>query len=1429
MCLLGAIQLQDMEGVLLGSGSELSHYPTLKVGHYPSTAVILRAADATGNQGDGVDSDAGADYPPTHAAGFNGGRRYVQRRGRRAHGLVSLALAAVLVAACGGGGSGGGAEPHAAPGPPPDGEPSGYELTTKNATSAATSALALVANAHSEAEYAVFFTNALAVAIAQGGAVALSCGPDDPGRPPTVHWQDANADARLSPGDAVVASGGTCGDQTDARAELDVTAYASDELGIVELRGELEFSMSVAPAGQPATSTEGSLTLDYAAPEGRIDVLLSDIELVTRTDGATVSLSGGLHALKFDHAKQTRTVSFSGEVENDGSGETFRFDTPVPFEHDWRTHPSLGELVVRTGRSTAKVATLPETRRRAWASLAVDRDASGNYDTQTELRWDDLADGESQLLFDGLFGFAGALRGFFLLPFGPETHKALDAYAEIPRDNLPESGTVRYEWYRNGQRVPVSYPDYYLPARETTKGDFIEAKLLFSSVPDATRTASATVRNSPPELHVVLSPEGADTADDIVATVAHVYDWDGDAVELRHEWLVNEIVVEDVSGDTLPADRHERGDRVTHTLFADDGEDVSEFATTVTVADAEPRLLGEVPLTVVHGHEATFEVVLEDPDGDPVDPGKLRVDYGPPGMSIDGGTGRATFVPTMPLFDRAMDFHWQIGSSEASVAPLTGTVTVVDEEGGYPLFRTRLQKPIRMSVDDLDGDGDEEALVLGKAGPHVLEWNGEEYVQSWAYPLAHGTEAFLAMTHADIDGDGRHEIFVATERWSGAGKIIQLGGADRRFVAAAAVPSIDGYHALECRDIDVGDLDGDGVWELACLTSMFHVVVFAADDLTVLWNSEQAEAPLHDGVFGWDLAVGNVDEDGSLEIVTSTGHVYDGASRTLEWSHERSFSKRSVSLGDLDGDGIQEIIGNGVFKFGDGPLDHPARSSSGYERARGAVADTNGDGREELVWWDSGDDLVLAVYQYTELAVEPELLYEIPLLEQVSPGFMAELPHEQWHERLVAHVAAGDLDGDGHEEVVLAGPTYHAVVGFDGGPEFEWLVADVRSAEFRGGVFEADQPPGLLFIARSGEPKSDEIWCPTCRQAVMRLPLHPRATPTLAPTTTQPSGDGAISRLGTVTDMVAADVDGDGRVEVTVALLGPQDTGADAGRAVTSLHTFDTSANEWTAIEQLADLGHAGRSRNAFAPWRLALGDVNGDGHADLLAGGAFPDHSKEPHIVVFDLFSNEVLFETDFELEYDGEYAVAAIAGADLNGDGRAEIIVAAERESHSRDRLFAYSQQGESMEFKRTDYDSGLRKIYDIAVSDFDGDGQPELALLGEPVGYGSLAVTRLSNEFEELNHFVVDVRAHTTRRLLVPKAGRVGLGRRTVLFVESEGESWNTASTVVAGFDVIMGNRIWESPKLLGLFRDIAFVHDGDRPRWVVASSYGMHVTR
>ena len=143
---------------------------------------------------------------------------------------------------------------------------------------------------------------------------------------------------------------------------------------------------------------------------------------------------------------------------------------------------------------------------------------------------------------------------------------------------------------------------------------------------------------------------------------------------------------------------------------------------------------------------------------------------------------------------------------------------------------------------------------------------------------------------------------------------------------------------------------GCGNW--VCLTEWDHVVVLSAHDLGVLWTASSERPPFGNEFGGETVAVGNVDADPALEIVTSSGYVYDGVRRELDWKYEKEFSERTVTLGDLDGDGVQEIIGNGVYSSGRGPIPFPARSESPWDFAMGTVADTNGDGKAELVWWD---------------------------------------------------------------------------------------------------------------------------------------------------------------------------------------------------------------------------------------------------------------------------------------------------------------------------------------------------------------------------------------------------------------------------------------------------------------------------------------------
>ena len=126
------------------------------------------------------------------------------------------------------------------------------------------------------------------------------------------------------------------------------------------------------------------------------------------------------------------------------------------------------------------------------------------------------------------------------------------------------------------------------------------------------------------------------------------------------------------------------------------------------------------------------------------------------------------------------------------------------------------------------------------------------------------------MASADIDGDGRHEIFLHAED-----RMVRLDGETRHVSATAEVPRALTF----AQDLHVADLDGDGSWEVVFMADAdgpeSRLVVLSADDLSLRWQSPP-------GRLGWFLDVGNVDRDPALEIVVSGGYAYDGTTRELE-------------------------------------------------------------------------------------------------------------------------------------------------------------------------------------------------------------------------------------------------------------------------------------------------------------------------------------------------------------------------------------------------------------------------------------------------------------------------------------------------------------------------------------------------------------------
>lgn len=272
--------------------------------------------------------------------------------------------------------------------------------------------------------------------------------------------------------------------------------------------------------------------------------------------------------------------------------------------------------------------------------------------------------------------------------------------------------------------------------------------------------------------------------------------------------------------------------------------------------------------------------------------------------------------------------------------------------------------------------------------------------------------------------------------------------------------------ALEAREtpaaglsIGVGDVDGDAYPDIvASRASEGAPLVRVLDGKT---GQILREFFAYDDNFlgGVNVAVGDIDGDGVNEIITGTGNggaphvrVFDGKSGNERFGffpYESTFRGGViVAAADVTGDGRAEIItGTGV---GGGPrvqvIDAATRTAISdyfaYEDSfRGGVlvgaGDVNGDGRADVV---TG----------TGVGGAPRVQVFDGVTQAVVSNFFA---YENTFRGGVV-VSTGDLDGDGKDEVLTGtgpggGP---AITAFEGGSNQSVVRFLAFDAQYRGGI-----------------------------------------------------------------------------------------------------------------------------------------------------------------------------------------------------------------------------------------------------------------------------------------------------------------------------------------------------------------------------------------
>ncbi|HEY3176357.1 MAG TPA: FG-GAP-like repeat-containing protein [Candidatus Polarisedimenticolia bacterium] len=327
-----------------------------------------------------------------------------------------------------------------------------------------------------------------------------------------------------------------------------------------------------------------------------------------------------------------------------------------------------------------------------------------------------------------------------------------------------------------------------------------------------------------------------------------------------------------------------------------------------------------------------------------------------------------------------------------------------------------------------------------------------------------------------------------------------------------------------------------------------------------------------------------------------------------------------------------------------------------------AAADVNGDGYDDLLvgvpYYDDGLGGGGAVFVYhgspTGPATSPALILGAG---QAEAGFGQSV------------ASAGDVNGDGYEDVIVGAPQYDdaffnegsafvylgSAAGLSsspswtasGGQDDAWFGYSVASAgRMTGGPYDAIIVGAPLYD--NGESNEGRAF------------VYPgSASGPLSPAAWTFESDQALSELGRSVAS-AGDTNGDGYSEVVVGAPFFDETAGDEGKAwLFSGSAAGLSAGATWSVEG----GQAGAMLGASV---ASAGDVSGDGLVDLMVGAPGYDDglSNNGRLSLYLGGSTGLSFAPALHLKADradAGFGEALTAVADVNGDGRGEILVGA------------------------------------------------------------------------------------------------------------------------------------------------------------------------
>jgi len=563
---------------------------------------------------------------------------------------------------------------------------------------------------------------------------------------------------------------------------------------------------------------------------------------------------------------------------------------------------------------------------------------------------------------------------------------------------------------------------------------------------------------------------------------------------------------------------------------------------------------------------------------------------------------------------------------------------------------------VSLAVGDLNGDQVAD-LVAGAPGwsaasdqqGAILAFFGTSdplvpfpATPSWTYlGSTPGAAVGSSLAIAEVDADGFGDLVAGAPGAgsSGEGEALLFSGSS---AGPSAVPDWTVLGGQDAAALGTwvaapGDVDGDGFGDIAVGAPGFDgtaadvgfVALFSGSSLGLAasanWLKEGSAAG--EALGAQVAAAGDVDADGFADLLIASGEPESigqgtasvflggtggpGSEPSWTWAPDAGGPVAVFAGGDANRDGYADIVvgtpaaGEGAaFLFSGsptGPSTEPTASASGLAPGDGfggavsAPADLDGDGHFELVVGapaSAGEGVVVALG-----GLDPGMSME--------PGWvMHGTQQEAWFAWSLD--AAGDLNGDGYDDIVVGAPRWDDTLPQEGA--------------------------AFVFLGSADGPPASSDWMAVGGQSGARF------------------GHTVAS---------AGDVNADGFDDLLVGAYRWDAADPDSGAAF----VFHGSA---AGLGSTADWTYTGQLGEGLGSGLAAAGDVNGDGCGDVLVGARFFSDPEETEGAVYLFDGSATGLASAWSWRFQGDAPSSnlglSMAGQDdLNGDGFADVVLGA------------------------------------------------------------------------------------------------------------------------------------------------------------------------